>query len=129
MPAGSCRGIYSWSHGRHQPLHHTCKKGDNYAQGYSVSLPHPGRASEVLNSSLQANLLVVGCVGFFFIFWYRGRELKWEEVLHLIWHLFLFIHFNPMISCPFFCPAQVSWSNVLVLFSFIFPPGPGEPVR
>ena len=25
-----------------------------------------------------------------------------------------------MISHSFFCPAQVSWSNVLVLFSFIF---------
>ena len=129
MPAGSCRGIYSWSHGRHQPLCHTCKKGDNYAQGYSVSPPHLGRASEVLNSSWQANLLVVGCVGLLFVFWYRGRELKWEEVLHLIWDLFLFIHFNPMISHPFFCPAQVSWSDVLALFIFIFLPGPSEPVQ
>ena len=32
MPAGSCRGIYSWSHGRCQPLCHTCEKGDNYAK-------------------------------------------------------------------------------------------------
>ena len=24
MPAGSCRGICGWSHGRCQPLHHTC---------------------------------------------------------------------------------------------------------
>ena len=103
-------------------------KGYNYAQGYSVSPLHLGRASEVLNS-LQANHIVVGCVGFLFVFWYRGRELKWEEVLHLIWDLFLFIHFYPMISHPFFCPAKVSWSNVLVLFSFSFLPGPGEPAR
>ena len=127
MPAGGCRGIYSQSHGRCQPLHNSCKKGDSYAQGYSVSLSHLGRTSEVLNSSLQENLLVVGCVEFLFIFQYREKELKWKEVLHLIWDLFLFIHFNPMISHPFFHPAQVSWSDVLVLFSFIFLPGPGEP--
>ena len=126
MPAGSCRGIYSQSHGRHQPLHHTCKKGDNYAQGHSVCPPHLGRACEIQSSSLQATLLVVGCVGFLFIFWYRGRELKWEELLHLIWDLFLFIHLNPMISHSFLCPGQVSWIDV---FSFIFPPGPGEPVQ
>ena len=65
MPAGSCRGIYSQSHGRCQPLHHTCKKGDNYAQGHSVSPLHLGRASTILSSSKQACLLVVGCVGFF----------------------------------------------------------------
>ena len=42
------------------------KTGDNYAQGHSVSLPHLGRASTVLkSSSKQANLLFVGCVGFF----------------------------------------------------------------
>ena len=79
MPAGSCRGIYSWSDGRHQPLHHTCEKGDNYAQGYSVSLLHLGTASKIPSSSLQANLLVVGCVRFLFVFQYRGRELKWEK--------------------------------------------------
>ena len=115
--------------GRHQPLCHTCKKGDNYAQRHSVSLLHLGRASKVLkSSSLQANLLVIGCVGFSFVFWYRGRELKWEEALHLIWDIFLSIHFNPMISHSFFCPAQVNWSDVLVLLSFIVLPGPGEPV-
>ena len=66
MPAGGCRSILGWSHGRCQPLHHTCEMGDNYAQGYSVSLPHPGRASLVLeSSSKQANLLFVGCVGSF----------------------------------------------------------------
>ena len=94
MPAGSCRGIYSQSHGRHLPLCHTCKKGDNYAQGHSVSLLHLEKASKILSSSLQANLLVVGCVGFFFYFPVQGRELKWEELLHLIWDLFLFIHFK-----------------------------------
>ena len=66
MPAGSCRSIFGWSHGRCQPLHHTCKMGDNYAQRYSVSPPHLGRASPILkSSSKQANLLFVGCVGFF----------------------------------------------------------------
>ena len=44
------------------------KKGDNYAQGHSVSPPHLGRASKILkSSSLQANLLIVGCVGFLFV--------------------------------------------------------------
>ena len=66
MLAGSCRGIFGHYHGRHQPLYHTCKKGNNYAQGHSVSPPHPGRASKILkSSSKQANLLFVGCVGIF----------------------------------------------------------------
>ena len=66
MPAGGCRGIFGVSFGRHQPMHHTCKKGNDYAQGHSVSLPHPKRASRDLkSSSKQANLLIVGCVGFF----------------------------------------------------------------
>ena len=69
MPAGSCRSIFGWSHGRCQPLHHTCKMGDNYAQGHSVSLLHLGRASTVVKSSpKQANLLFVGGVGFLFVF-------------------------------------------------------------
>ena len=56
------------------------KKGDNNAQGYSVSLSHLGRASEILkSSSLQENLLIVCCVGFLFVFQYRGREHKWEK--------------------------------------------------
>ena len=83
MPAGSCRSICGWSHGRHQPLCHTCKKGNNYAQRHSVSLPHLGRASEVLeSSSLQANLLIVGCVGFLLMFWYWGRELNGQKAIH-----------------------------------------------
>ena len=46
-------------------LCHRCKTGDNYAQGHSVSPPHPGRASTLLkSSSKQANLLFVGCAGF-----------------------------------------------------------------
>ena len=58
---------FGQSHGRCQPLHHTCEMGDNYAQRYSVSLPHPGRASKILkSSSKQANLLFLGCVGFSF---------------------------------------------------------------
>ena len=57
--------ICGQSHGRCQPLHHTCKMGDNCAQRHSVSLPHLGRASTVLkSSSKQENLLFVGCVGF-----------------------------------------------------------------
>ena len=80
MPAGSCRSIYGWSHGRCQPLCHTCSKGNNYAQRYSVSPLHLGRASTILKSSdLQSGLLVVGCVGFLFTFRYRGKELKWEK--------------------------------------------------
>ena len=66
MLAGTCRGIFGHSHGRCQPLCHTHKKGNSYAQGHSVSLPHLGRASKVLKcSSKQANLLFVGCVGIF----------------------------------------------------------------
>ena len=66
MLAGGCRSILGVSHGRCQPLHHSHKKGDNYAQRYSVSPPHPRRASKVLKgSSKQENLLFVGCVGFF----------------------------------------------------------------
>ena len=59
MPAGSCRSIFGWSHGRHQPLHHTCETGDNYAQRYSVSPLHPGRASKVLKKLLQTGKPVV----------------------------------------------------------------------
>ena len=65
MPAGSYRGIYSQSHGRCQPLHHPCEKGNNYAQRHSISLLHLGRASTIISSSSQTYLLVVGCVGFF----------------------------------------------------------------
>ena len=69
MLAGGCRSIFGVSHGRCQPLRHTCKKGDNYAQRHSVSLPHLGRASKVLKgSSKQTNLLFVGCVGIFLLF-------------------------------------------------------------
>ena len=68
MPAGSCRSIFGVSHGRHQPLFHTCKKGNNYAQGHSVSPLHLERASTILkSSSRQANLLFVGCVGIFLL--------------------------------------------------------------
>ena len=84
MPAGSCRSILGQSHGRHQPLHHTCKTGDNYTQGYSVSLPHLGRASKILkSSSKQANLLFVGCAGFSLclcLVLVQGREFKWANM-------------------------------------------------
>ena len=67
-----------------QPMCHTCKKGDNYAQGYSVGPLHPGRASKILKGpSKQANLLFVGCVGFFlfclFLVPVQGREFKWVK--------------------------------------------------
>ena len=42
MPAGSCRSICGQSHGRCQCLHHTCEKGNNYAQRHSVSPLHLG---------------------------------------------------------------------------------------
>ena len=82
MLAGGCRSILGWSHGRCQPLCHTCKMGDNYAQGYSVSPLHLGRASKILkSSSKQANLLFVGCAGFSLCLCLvpvQGREFKWE---------------------------------------------------
>ena len=66
MPAGGCRGIFGVSFGRRQPMCHSCKKGNYYAQRRSVGPPHPRRASISLkSSSKQANLLLVGCVGFF----------------------------------------------------------------
>ena len=72
VPLYACRRLqkhFGVSHGRHQLLHHTCEKGDNYAQGHSVSLPHLGRASKILRgSSKQANLLFLGCVGFSLLF-------------------------------------------------------------
>ena len=87
MLAGSCRGIFCCSHGRRQPLCHTCKKGNNYAQGHLVSLPHLGRSSKVLKcSSKQANLLFVVCVGIFFclcLVTVQGREFKWENYTKL----------------------------------------------
>ena len=91
MPAGSCRSVFGQSHGRHQPLHHICKTGDNYAQRYSVSPPHLGRASPILkSSSKQANLLFVGCVGFFCLclVLVQGRECKWEKDAKLVRDLF-----------------------------------------
>ena len=115
MPAGSSRGIYSWSHGRCQPLHHPCKKGHNYAQRHSVSLPHLWRASTILSCSSQTYLLVVGCVGFLFVNWYRRRELKWENAAFNYLGFVSFYPFFPILSHLFFHPAQVSWSDVLVL--------------
>ena len=65
MLAGGCRGIFGVSFGRRQPMRHSRKKGDNYAQGRSVGPPHPrGATIDPKSSSKQINLLVVGCVGF-----------------------------------------------------------------
>ena len=91
MPAASCRSIFGQSHGRYQPLHHTCEMGDNYAQGHSVSPLHLGRASTILkSSSKQANLLFVGCVGFLFVFSSGTGEgnLSGRKKYKLIWDLF-----------------------------------------
>ena len=143
MPAGGCRSIFGVSHGRCQPLHHTRKKGDNYAQRYSVGLPHPGRASKILRgSSKQTNLFFVGCVGIFFFFCLclvpvQGREFKWVKctkqlgIFSLLTFDFRLKKKNPkkeksMISYFLYHPAQGSWSNDLVL-SFRFLPGPGVP--
>ena len=92
------------------------KRGTIMPKDIQLALPHPGRASIILkSSSLQANLLIVGCVGFLFVFQYRGRERKWEKHCIKSGNLyFLFIHFKPIVSHLFFWPAQVSWSYVLV---------------
>ena len=77
MPAGGCRGIFGVSFGRRQPMHHSCKKGNYYAQRRSVGLLHLRRASiSPKSSSKQANPLIVGCVGFssFVCVWFRYRE-------------------------------------------------------
>ena len=84
MAAGGCRSLLGWSHGRRQPLCHTCEMGDNYAQGYSFSLLHLGRASPILEELLQTGKPVVCrlCRVFFFCLYLvlvQGRELKWEK--------------------------------------------------
>ena len=85
MPAGGCRSIFGVSHGRCQPLCHTCKKGDNYAQDIQLACLHLRRASTLLkSSSKQANLLFVGCVGIFLLLFaclvlVQGRECKWDK--------------------------------------------------
>ena len=77
VSARSCRDIFGWASGRCQPLCHTCKKGDNYAQRHSVSLAHMWRASSLLKpffpKSVLVFLLVVGSVGFC---QYKGREFS-----------------------------------------------------
>ena len=121
MPAGSCRGIFGVSFGRCQPMCHPHKKGNNYAQGCSVGPPHPRRASiDLKSSSKQANLLIVGCVGFFLfclcLVPIQGRELKWEAQVKQtrdFWFIKILIFFwkkkskkkkKPMIS--YFYTAQ-----------------------
>ena len=139
MPAGSCRSILGQSHGRCQPLCHTCKMGNNYAQRYSVSPLHLGRASPILkSSSKQVNLLSVGCVGSFCLCSVpvQGRERKWEKNAKLVRDLVCYTFLSsvgkkikknkPMISHLLYHPAQVSWSDGLVLLVH-FLPGSGEP--
>ena len=141
MPAGGCRSILGQSHGRCQPLCHTCDMGDNYDQGYSVSLLHLGRASSVLeSSSKQANVLFVGCAGFSsFVciqFWYREGNLSGKRtqklVRDLVYYAFLSLvekkmkKTKPMTSCLLYHRAKVSWSDGLVPF-VCFPSGPAEP--
>ena len=77
IPARSCRGIYSRPHGRCKPLHHSCKTGYNYAQGYSVSLPQLGRASTLLKSSQKSvSEFSVGCRLCGIFDQYRGWEVR-----------------------------------------------------
>ena len=128
VSAGRCRGIFGWASGRCQPLHHTCKKGDNYAQRHSVSLVHMWRASSLLKSFspkfVSVFLLVVGCVGFC---QYKGRKFSvgflaycTDIVKH---HCGIDLFINSYKSNLFFHTAKVSWSNPLV---FIFLPSPVE---
>ena len=84
MPAGGCRGIFGVSFGGRQPMCHTRKKGNNYAQGHSVSPPHLRRASRDLKSSSKPGK-PVDCrlCRVFFLFCLclvlvQGRELRWE---------------------------------------------------
>ena len=74
----ACRGIFGQAFGRCKPLHHTCKKGDTYAQRHSVGLVHAWRASSLLTSfspkSVLVFLLVVGCVG---LCQFKGGNLVW----------------------------------------------------
>ena len=80
-----------------------------------------GEQSPILkSSSSQVNLLIVGLSGVLVYFWYRGRELKWEECCLKFGNFFCLNHHKPIISHLFYCPAQVSWSNGLVyLVSFL----------
>ena len=67
-------------------LCHTCKMGDNYAQGHSVSPVHLWRASALLRSSpksVSVFLLVVGCVGIFIST--RERNLVWVLLCSVIY--------------------------------------------
>ena len=48
VPSYACRRLqrhFCVSFGRCQPMHHSCKKGNYYAQGYSVGPPHSRRVS------------------------------------------------------------------------------------
>ena len=110
MPAGGCRGIYSRPHLRCKPLHHSCKMGYNYAQGYSVSPPHPRRASTLLKSSPEICFRIsVGCRLCRVLTSTGVGKLEWDvqpgwlrDFFHTV--LFYFV--------LFFHPAQSSWSEV-----------------
>ena len=117
--------------------------GYNYAQGHSVSPPHPWRASALLKSSQRSVsefLLVVGCVGF-----WTGtgvEKFEWDTLLNYVGFCFFFSYVN---SVLFFCPArwagvrffvldfstQLRWAGVMwLVLKFLFsPPGQAEPVQ
>ena len=80
MPTGSCRSIFGQSHGRCQPLHHTCETGDNYAQRNSVSLLDPGRASTVLKLLLTGKPVDCRLCGVFVYFPVQGKGTKVGEI-------------------------------------------------
>ena len=84
MPAGGCRSIFGVSFGRCQPMCHTHQKGNYYAQGHSVSPPHPRRATMNPKKLLQTGKPVVCRLCRVFLFCLclvlvQGRELKWAE--------------------------------------------------
>ena len=118
MPAGSCRGIYSRPHRRHEPLHHSCKMGYSYAQGYSVSLSHPGRASTLLKSSSEICFRIsVGCRLCGILDRYRGWEVRVGYTVGIIWD-FVYVNSILLYVVLFFCPAQVGWSKVFLVLHF-----------
>ena len=56
-----------------QPLHHTCERGDNYAQRHSVSPPHLERAYTVLKLLLTGKPVDCRLCGVFVYFPVQGK--------------------------------------------------------
>ena len=144
MPAGGCRGICSRPHGRCKPLCHPYKTVYNYVQGHSVSPLHLGRASTVLRSSPEICFrMSVGCRLCRVCFdQYWGWQVIVGYTVELC-RVLSFFYVNSVLFCfstkprqdevrffsfTFFCPAQVSWSNVFSFESLFFPPDQVEPV-